>query len=266
MPDDRRRTRRARLSGVHVTVEDATGERREAEVLDLSPEGLFVRTDARIAVGKRLSLEIHVAGEPSPWPALGRVVWIRTSAEGLDRPAGLGMTLIDIDDVVSQAIARLVETREPTDRGLGLSARPGATLFGVGAVSVSEAPPAPLVAVVERTPVIESVVVAPDPVPRMPDPSIAIDLIAKRSEPFPVTRGTAPDALDDVRRQERTPPDPSRDAITEDSVVVPKRRTGVLVVGLLFVAAAAAAAYVFRNHLPEAWARCTAFVNRVLRH
>ena len=98
MPDDRRSARRARLSGVRVTYESSAGEVHAADVADLSREGLFVATTAPLAVGKRISLEIQVAGEAAAWPALGRVVWVRAVSEGDDLPAGMAVKIIDVED------------------------------------------------------------------------------------------------------------------------------------------------------------------------
>jgi len=108
MPDDRRSVRRARLAGVRVTYESASGERKEADVLDLGSGGLFIRTATPIPIGKRLSLEIFVTGEATSWPALGRVLWTREADEGEERPAGMGIKLIDVEDDVIAAIDRLV--------------------------------------------------------------------------------------------------------------------------------------------------------------
>jgi len=154
MADERRGGRRAPISGVKVTYEGATGAVIEAEVLDLATGGLFIRTEAPLATGKRIALDLHVVGEPGPWSALGRVVWTRAAAEP-GRPAGMGVKLIDVDDETIDALARLVETREPTAPGVGkiaptpiVSLGAGApererTLMGVGADSD---PPPPMAA------------------------------------------------------------------------------------------------------------------------
>ncbi|MGD0678318.1 MAG: PilZ domain-containing protein [Polyangiaceae bacterium] len=115
MAQDRRTARRARPAGLGAIYESATGERREADVLDLGAGGLFLRTDSPWPVGKRISLDLHVPGEASPWSALGRVIWIRTSAENPDRPAGMAVKLIDIEDAVAAAIGRLVAAEEPVE-------------------------------------------------------------------------------------------------------------------------------------------------------
>jgi uncharacterized protein (TIGR02266 family) len=124
MAEERRNAGRARIAGVRVTYESATGDRVDADATDLARGGLFVRTTKALAVGKRIALEIQVLGEPAPWSALGRVVWVRASADGADRPAGMGVKLIDVEDAVVAAIDRLVNTREPTEPGVGQPANP----------------------------------------------------------------------------------------------------------------------------------------------
>jgi uncharacterized protein (TIGR02266 family) len=288
MLDDRRSARRAMLSGVGVTVENATGERLEAGVLDLSRGGIFVRTEARIAVGKRLSLEIHVTGEASPWPALGRVVWIRTAGEGLDRPAGLGVRLIDIDDAVTKAIDRLVETRELTRAGPGdfsggvdagpgssenyggsidarpgpgenyggsIDARPGPrenfaggldrTIFGVGEPSPVGVPGIPSISIDEPGSPAGPGLESPEAVADVREASVAINLVAKRS----AYGRAAPDV---------------REETTDEPIVIPRRRRGWVVLLFLLAASLAAAAYTFRDRLPEAWSRSATFVDGIL--
>jgi uncharacterized protein (TIGR02266 family) len=108
MPDDRRTARRAILPGVRATFEGATGQQQRADVPNLGRGGIFLQTDSPLPVGKRLSLEIHVIGQPAPWSALGRVAWARWLA-GEEGPAGMGVKLIDVEDAVSEAIDALVD-------------------------------------------------------------------------------------------------------------------------------------------------------------
>src|ERR1700722_9174064 len=100
MAEERRSSYRIRLSGVRVLYESAAGERIEANALDLGGGGLFVRTAAPLAVGKRISLEIEVIGETGPWSAVGRVAWVREKSECEGSPPGMGIKLIDADPAV----------------------------------------------------------------------------------------------------------------------------------------------------------------------
>src|SRR5580692_9771271 len=100
MANDRRTAPRASLSGIRATYEGAGGDPQDADAANLSTGGLFLRSAAPLAVGKRVSLDLHVAGEAAPWSALGRIVWVRPADEDTDRPAGMGVKLIDVDDAV----------------------------------------------------------------------------------------------------------------------------------------------------------------------
>jgi uncharacterized protein (TIGR02266 family) len=187
MVEERRTSHRVRISGVRVMYESADGERVETDAFDLGGGGVFVRTATPLAVGKRLSLEIQVVGEPAPWSAVGRVIWSREKGEGDAAPPGMGVKLIDADDAVLAAIERLVETRERTEPGMGKGSHP-------------PPPPAPILAVApERERTLMGVGSAPESTPPPPLPlppreaSVAIDLVAKRpaSAPPPAARPVA---------------------------------------------------------------------------
>src|ERR1700722_11187718 len=158
MREERRSAHRARVPGVRVTYEGTSGERLEADVLDIGPGGVFIGVASPIAVGKRLSLEIRLAGEATPWSALGRVVWIRENAAS-DGPAGMGVKLIDVDDGVVASNTRLVASRERTEPGTGGTSAPSRerTVLGVGmagAAASSALPATPIITVAptrERT-------------------------------------------------------------------------------------------------------------------
>jgi uncharacterized protein (TIGR02266 family) len=220
MADERRGTKRAPISGVRVTFEGATGARVDADVLDLASGGLFIRTDAPLAVGKRIALDLSIVGEPGPWSALGRVVWSRPAAEP-GRPAGMGVKLIDVDDSTLEAIERLVDTREPTAPGVG--SKPGdalppvkanpvivvppaapereRTLMGVG-LSTEAAPPlavspTPPPAVAASEAVTEPIHPRPPPPPPAPpglerEQSVAIDLVTPKKESSPPPAPVSP--------------------------------------------------------------------------
>ena len=89
-------------------------------------------------VGVLLTLEIEIPGEPAASPAVGRVTWVREAAAAVDgKPAGMGVTFIDVDDTVLSAIGRLlahearaerdeqprkaIPSREQTVLGVGVS-------------------------------------------------------------------------------------------------------------------------------------------------
>jgi uncharacterized protein (TIGR02266 family) len=215
MVEERRSARRARMSGVHVTYEDAAGDRTKALGLDIGRGGLFIRTATPLTLGKRIALEVQVLGEPEleePWTALGRVVWARDADDGAERPAGMGVRLIDADDSVLDAIDKLVQKRERTEPGLGEPAVPTSPPPAV-ATSRGAAP--------AREETLLGVGGAAPPAPPSPEVSIPIDLVPSRA---PVAVHPPKEAIVDTKRR-------------------PGRARLVTLLG--FIAVAAVAAYVF---------------------
>src|ERR1700691_2886304 len=140
MAEERRSAHRARIGGVRATYESAAGGTVEADVVNLGTGGVFVRTAAPLAVGKRISLDIQVVGEATPWSAVGRVVWTRDKGEGEGAPPGMAVKFIDVDEGLVAAIERLVETREPHQPGVGKPSSPPPTVapvVTVGAVGTA---------------------------------------------------------------------------------------------------------------------------------
>jgi uncharacterized protein (TIGR02266 family) len=254
MAEDRRSAPRASLPGVRVTYESAGGDPHQADVANLGTGGLFVRSDAPLPVGKRVSLDLLVTGEPATWAALGRIVWTRPNDEGPGRPPGMGVKLIDVDDAVVGAIERLVAAREPTEPGVGegratptievpptVQAPPRErTMLGVGQPIVPAAEPVGMrhVAVVEPAPPPLEAPPRGAPAPEFspeptPEASLAIELVSKKAD------------------SGRTPP--REDAALDDSVRLPKKKGGARVAWLLLaivLATASGLAYANRSRLP----------------
>jgi uncharacterized protein (TIGR02266 family) len=254
MSDERRTTHRAHVPGVHATYETASGDLQQAEVMDLAVGGLFLRTDAPTAVGKRVALDIVVTGEPEPWSALGRVVWIRTTTVDDERPAGMAIKLIDVDDDVRAGIERLVALRERTEPGVGGPPSPQAplkepTMLGVGASVPSDLMPTPIAFAPVDVPVSVAVEPSPDapavapeaaaaPIAR--EPSIAIDLVARKSVPAEAVLAAGAEGQNvEVRVAQGEAP--------------AKRGRGMGWLLLVAVLVAAMAAYAFREQLLSVW-------------
>jgi uncharacterized protein (TIGR02266 family) len=227
MSAERRTSRRVRISGVRVIYESGNGERVEADAVDLGTGGVFVRTAAPLAVGKRITLEMQVVGEQGPWSALGRVVWSREKGEGAQAPPGMGVKLIDADDAVLAAIERLVETRERTEPGVGKESTPP--------------PPEPPVArMPERERTILGVGPSPANVASVPDDEVGVrddevKIAVHRSAPDDVLPAPEPLVL---------APSP---ALAPEPETPPAERRGTagrFVVMLLLLAVAGVAAYV----------------------
>jgi uncharacterized protein (TIGR02266 family) len=292
MPDDRRSSRRARLSGLRVTYESTTGGQQTADVTDLSREGIFIEAARPLAVGKRVSLELFLTGEPAPWSALGRVVWIRETSEGEDAPAGMAVKIIDAEDSVQAAIDRLIETRERTDPGLGeggwgaAKAAPARaniparerTMLGVG-VEPAPTSPAPVVLAAPGREATLLGVGTSETEADDREPSLAIDLVQKpasaraaSSAPPPATRtveAPAPARPAPAPAAPSTPPPPARPAdlppptrpvqsraerVSEESLSPPPRSAlGGWLLVLALLAACGGAGYAFRARLLPVW-------------
>ena len=329
MREERRQARRARVPGLRITYESAAGATVEADALDVGAGGVFLRSAAPLSVGQRLSLEIGLAADATRWSALGRVVWTRAS-DTADGPAGMGVKFIDADDAAIALIARLVETRERTDPGTGAPKMPARepTMVGMGVGVPEKAPLAavPIVAVApkrERTMLGVGLVADPPPPvePQLPptapvsspqveppadgwdppaspepseplviEPSIAIELVAKRpdpltpppeppapSEPRQAAKGTedagrseepaAPSKDAEPRRPEEARPSPPEEPrpFSERSLAaagVPRRRRWIGWVLLLLLVGGGAGVYAYRSRIP--WHRMRAFVERHL--
>jgi uncharacterized protein (TIGR02266 family) len=158
MPDERRRGPRASVNEARVACEGASGERVRGRGLDLGEGGIFVQADKLPAVGARLSLEVHLAGEPTPWAAVGRVIWRRDLASKDGKPRGMGIAFIDVDDAARAAIERVLGPGIAAHSTEGLGPRPPSrerTVLGVGLAPAAHAvAAAPIVAVApprERT-------------------------------------------------------------------------------------------------------------------
>lgn len=238
MPDDRRTARRAILPGVRATFEGATGQQQHADVPNLGRGGIFLQTDSPVPVGKRLSLEIHVIGQPGPWSALGRVAWARWLA-GEEGPAGMGVKLIDVDDAVSEAIDALVDRLSPAEPPPFVPDAPPSRprVPGAGTLPPTSLLVAPLVYGGRMVVAEQGAVTLAD----LAEPNVAIDLVTKKTEGSSLLE-EEPGALEDW----------------EGTFFKPKRRIGRwIVVGLLLVGAIAAG-YACRARLLEEWSRLRA--------
>ncbi len=254
--DERRSSPRARASGARVAYEGPGTERGEADAFDLSKGGLFLQTTRPIAVGKRLSLEIFLAGEPAAWPALGRVVWIRGAGSELG-PPGMGVKLIDADDDVLAKIERVVASSEAAQRGAGERKAPSRepTLLGVGleAKASKGAEPAAVLGVPSREKTVLGVGASAEPA-EASEPEIELAAVKEVDEWLAVE---SPAELARPAPLESPVVEPVASAPSEESLAAadaPRRRgrwVGWIVV--LILVAGALVLYPMRDRLP--WLR-----------
>ncbi|MDB4943369.1 MAG: Transcriptional regulatory protein algP, partial [Labilithrix sp.] len=148
MSQDTRKDKRAKVVSLNVRYKSATvDEFIENHSHDVSKGGLFVKTPTPFPPGTLLKFEIRLAGDKSVISGVGRVVWKRESTQaGAEKPAGMGVKFIKIDDASRAIIDRLVAQKadagsaytseEPMDEAPG--AHNPSTLRGLVAAAVAE--------------------------------------------------------------------------------------------------------------------------------
>src|SRR5579859_7658010 len=117
MSQDTRKDRRVKIVSLNVRYKSATvDEFIENHGVDVSRGGIYIKTASPFPPGTLLKFEIRLASDQAVIAGVGRVVWKRdpTQAKG-ERPAGMGVKFIKIDDPSKAVIDRLVNTR--TDAG-----------------------------------------------------------------------------------------------------------------------------------------------------
>lgn len=110
MTQDTRKDKRAKVVSLNVRYKSATvDEFIENHSHDVSKGGLFVKTPTPFPPGTLLKFEIRLAGDKSMLSGVGRVVWKREPTQaGADKPAGMGVKFIKVDDPSRAVIDRLI--------------------------------------------------------------------------------------------------------------------------------------------------------------
>src|SRR5580700_10451647 len=150
MTQDTRKDRRVKIVSLNVRYKSATvDEFIENHAHDVSRGGIYIKTGNPFAAGTLLKFEIRLASDQAVITGVGRVVWKRDPPLGSgDRPAGMGVKFIKVDEPSKIVIDRLVTTR--SDAGRAFEAEPEApSAFSGGTPSVpvggaaSSSPPSP---------------------------------------------------------------------------------------------------------------------------
>ncbi|HMJ10464.1 MAG TPA: TIGR02266 family protein [Polyangiaceae bacterium] len=132
MAQDTRKDPRAKVLTMTVRYKSATlDEFIEHHSYDISRGGMFIKTPSPFPPGTLLKFEVKIAEDQRLMQGVGRVVWKREppDANG-DRPAGMGVKFIKIDEQSKKLIDQLVSSR-----GEGVAA------FEQGEAPLSAAPP-----------------------------------------------------------------------------------------------------------------------------
>jgi uncharacterized protein (TIGR02266 family) len=156
MTQDTRKDRRVKIVSLNVRYKSATvDEFIENHALDVSRGGIYVKTGNPFPPGTLLKFEIRLASDQAVITGVGRVVWKRDGHQGTgERPAGMGVKFIKIDEPSRALVDKLLNTR--ADAGQAFESEPEAlppaagrkpiqTPAGMHAATRVGSPPAPSV-------------------------------------------------------------------------------------------------------------------------
>ncbi len=76
---------------------------------NLSLKGIFIKTDDPKPAGSIFIFEIWLGDERRLVHGIGEVVWVRRAEEGINRPTGMGIRYLKLDDESRQVIHRIIE-------------------------------------------------------------------------------------------------------------------------------------------------------------
>ena len=159
MTQDTRKDRRVKIVSLNVRYKSATvDEFIENHAHDVSRGGIFIKTANPFPPGTLLKFEIRLASDQAVIAGVGRIVWKRDAgASSGDRPAGMGVKFIKLDEPSKVVIDRLVNTRPdagkafeiedpakaPSDRPVprvSPSVRPATQTYGSSAPPTAKVP------------------------------------------------------------------------------------------------------------------------------
>jgi uncharacterized protein (TIGR02266 family) len=156
MSQNTRKDPRAKVLTMTVRYRSATiDEFIEHHSYDVSRGGMFIKTPSPFPAGTLLKFEVKIAEDQKVMQGVGRVVWKREQSEAdADKPGGMGVKFIKIDEESRAIIERLLKSRAPGGEGAydsgpvpapGQSMPPSASAPPAGpvfpATSGSERPP-----------------------------------------------------------------------------------------------------------------------------
>jgi uncharacterized protein (TIGR02266 family) len=124
MTQDTRKDRRVKIVSLNVRYKSATvDEFIENHAYDVSRGGIFIKTANPFPPGTLLKFEIRLASDQAVIAGVGRIVWKRDAgASSSDRPAGMGVKFIKIDEPSKVVIDRLVNTKADAGRAYEVEA------------------------------------------------------------------------------------------------------------------------------------------------
>src|SRR6478752_4425372 len=113
MSQNTRKDPRAKVLTMTVRYRSATiDEFIEHHSYDVSRGGMFIKTPSPFPAGTLLKFEVKIAEDQKVMQGVGRVVWKRDTPDpDPDKPCGMGVKFIKIDDESRTVIERLLQQR-----------------------------------------------------------------------------------------------------------------------------------------------------------
>ena len=108
---ENRKDQRAKVPAMSVRFKSATvDEFIEQPASNVGRGGMFVTSSAPFPAGTLLKFELRADGEAAPMAGVARVVWKRDAGDATaERPAGMGVKFIKIDDKSKTLLGTLVD-------------------------------------------------------------------------------------------------------------------------------------------------------------
>ena len=147
MNQDTRKDRRVKIVSLNVRYKSATvDEFIENHAHDVSRGGIYIKTANPFPPGTLLKFEIRLASDQAVIAGVGRVVWKRDAGTSNgERPAGMGVKFIKIDEPSKTVIDKLVNTKPDAGKAYESEAEmPTATLDAPAAKIIPPPPTAKL--------------------------------------------------------------------------------------------------------------------------
>jgi uncharacterized protein (TIGR02266 family) len=126
-----------------ATIDDLVAK----HALDVSEGGMLLRSSGSMPIGKLVNFELRLSNERVVLTGTGRIAWKRDARDG-DRPAGVGVKFVDLDDASRALVDQLLSAKGDA---IGEFERPPApaetarTVMGLGSPFLVDAaaPPEP---------------------------------------------------------------------------------------------------------------------------
>jgi uncharacterized protein (TIGR02266 family) len=85
----------------------------EHHALDVSARGIYIKTERDIPLGTLIEFDVRIAANQTVLAGAGRVMWIRDArAATPERPPGIGVRFIELDEASKAVLDQLLEQRK----------------------------------------------------------------------------------------------------------------------------------------------------------